>query len=398
MQMPEPCPEIEMLLCCARIRVDAVTAARIGALASAPLDWEHLFRLSRFHGLMPLLYWHLNNLCPDKIPLSVWNKLRDNFHSNAARNLLLLNELRSLLSLFKAQGIAAVALKGPLLATTVYRSLSLREFCDLDILVPDQEVQSVKQILIARGYRAKPELESQFDASLMRFHSERAFVQDDGLCAVDLHWKLSAKQFPFPLDVYSSPECLTTVPLNGTEVTTLAPDYLLLYLAVHGAKHLWTRLEWICCLAEIIRTNQQINWNKLFTLARMLNVERILTLGLCISKVLLRIDLPRIALAKVQDDPTVRILTEQVKTRIYSGRDFQPGILENYVFTIRAMDSTADGIGVCLKSLLTPTFPDWSAIQLPGYLLPIYYFIRPLRLLGKYGAQLTRIATRRSQA
>src|SRR5438093_13533877 len=86
-------PEAGLLLCCARSHMDQWTAARIRTLLQEDIDWPYLLRTARSHGMMPLLYWHLNATCPDSIPKATLDKLRDHFHANAQRNLFLTGEL-----------------------------------------------------------------------------------------------------------------------------------------------------------------------------------------------------------------------------------------------------------------------------------------------------------------
>ena len=61
-------PEAELLLCCARTRMDSEKAARIRVLLQHDIDWEYLFRTASEHGIAPLLYRHLNAICPEAVP------------------------------------------------------------------------------------------------------------------------------------------------------------------------------------------------------------------------------------------------------------------------------------------------------------------------------------------
>ena len=61
-------PEAELLICSARMCMDSERAERIGVLLQQDIDWAYLFLMARSHGMMPLLYWHLNATCPDAVP------------------------------------------------------------------------------------------------------------------------------------------------------------------------------------------------------------------------------------------------------------------------------------------------------------------------------------------
>ena len=60
----------------------------------------------------------------------------------------------SLLELFEQNQIPAVPYKGPALSVGIYGKLSLRQFADLDILVPEKNVGKATELLIDRGYQA----------------------------------------------------------------------------------------------------------------------------------------------------------------------------------------------------------------------------------------------------
>ena len=149
-------PESELLLCCARSSIDSERSDRIRSLLRDGIDWTHLLRQAKEHGVMPLLCWHLTNHCLDGIPQPLVDRLRDHFHSNARSNLLLTEELLRLLDLLEARGIRAIPFKGPALAASVYGNVALRQFCDLDLLVHASEVSKTRDLLISAGYQ--PEL------------------------------------------------------------------------------------------------------------------------------------------------------------------------------------------------------------------------------------------------
>src|SRR5437870_4666302 len=60
---------------------------------------------------------------------------REERQRNARRNLLMLRELLEVLDLFAEHSVPALPYKGPILAAVEYGNVSLRTFCDLDILV-----------------------------------------------------------------------------------------------------------------------------------------------------------------------------------------------------------------------------------------------------------------------
>ncbi len=63
-------PEYEVLLACARSRMDEQHAVIIQELSRRPLDWKVLVALGRRHSLFPLLYRQLAAVVRRRFPLT----------------------------------------------------------------------------------------------------------------------------------------------------------------------------------------------------------------------------------------------------------------------------------------------------------------------------------------
>jgi len=66
----------------------------------------------------------------------------------------------------------------------------------------------------------------------------------------------------------------------------------LLLLCMHGAKHCWSRLAWICDLAELIGSRSNMDWDALVDRAAACGAERMLYLGLNLASDFLGAQLP----------------------------------------------------------------------------------------------------------
>ncbi|NET52279.1 MAG: nucleotidyltransferase family protein, partial [Merismopedia sp. SIO2A8] len=175
-------PEIELLLSCARTKIDAPIAEQIKNLIEQGINWEHLTKTAKRHGVMPLLYQSLNNTGPNKVPQQILNQLRDNFQANTLHNLFLSQELLKILKLFEANDISAIPFKGPVLAAWAYGNLALRQFSDLDILVNKQDFPRARDLLISQGYNRCNQL-----------YWECELTSDQGLYNIDIHWEIVPK-------------------------------------------------------------------------------------------------------------------------------------------------------------------------------------------------------------
>jgi hypothetical protein len=165
--------------------------------------------------------------------------------------------LLTLLQRLERQSIAAIPLKGPVLAASVYGHIALRQCGDLDILVPQRHVLQAKESLISEGYRPMRQFgDAQEAAHLQSFHAY-SLVREDGRAAVDLHWTVMPSYFAVPLDPKGLWERLEPIDLMGTAVLSLPLEDVRLFLCIHGFKHGWERLGWICDVAELLRVHQQ---------------------------------------------------------------------------------------------------------------------------------------------
>ncbi|MFQ5849219.1 MAG: nucleotidyltransferase family protein [Candidatus Binatia bacterium] len=381
-------PEADLLLCCARTWMDSEKAACIRALLQHDLDWAYLLRTAHQHGMAPLLYWHLNATCLEAVPKDTLDQLRDHFDNNGRRNLFLTGELLKLLNLFEAYEIPVIPYKGPLLAASVYGNLALRQFLDLDLLVHKQHVSKARELLVSQGYRPQFHLNGDQESAFLQSYSELCFAREDGRVIVDLHWAITSRGFSFPLDPERLWGHLEPISLGGKEVLTLCPEDLLLILCVHGGKHLWERLDWICGIAELIRVHKGMDWRRVMEQAGALRSERMLFLGLYLASDLLEAALPEEASQRVHADPVLRLLAVQMRERLFREANGPPGVLESWLFHLRLRDRLRDGCRYCLSLVMTPTGLELTLLPLPTSLFPLYYVLRPMRLLVKYGGKM----------
>ena len=140
-----------MLLLCARTEIDPRAEAQIRSML-LEVDWDCLIAIAHQHRVLPLVYRSLTRMNA-AVPERAINRLRATFQANVRRNLFLCSELLRIIELFRENGIASIPYKGPIVASLVYGDISLRQFADLDVIVPIPDVTKARALLVARGYR-----------------------------------------------------------------------------------------------------------------------------------------------------------------------------------------------------------------------------------------------------
>jgi hypothetical protein len=392
-QATAPQPEVELLLCCARTQLDTGAVQRIKTLVQQPLDWVRLLQMANQQGLIPLLYQSLNTHCAALIPSAVLDELSQQACTHAAGNMLRARELLRLLSLFVAQDIPALPFKGPVLAVTAYGSLTLRQFGDLDILIHEQDIGRAKNLLISQGYQMKT---AEQEEKHRLEYCDYTFRSQNGIY-VELHWRFIPPSleliFPFfsALDLEHLWSRLKTTSLEGTTVLTLSPEDQLLYLCLHGCKHLLCRLIWLCDIAELIRNSPHLDWGWILEQADRQGSRRVLLLSLSLTHDLLGTTLPLTVVQIIQTDSAARALAAQLRKQLldtaflYQIKRYQGLML--FPFYFKMIEQARDRI-LFLKGMLTfliiPNKMDRENLGLPPGLGFLYFMIRPIRLIINY--------------
>ena len=377
--------EDELVLLCARTKVDAETSARIKAITSSPdeVNWDYVYQLARRHSILPLIYSQLNTTAAANVPLDQLARLKQNYQDNVARNLLLTAELCRILQTFEAAGIEAVPYKGPALAVYAYGNLTLRRFVDLDILVRKADALRAKELLTALGFVCGTPWTSAQQALLLRTQHNLSLSREEGRIVVELHWEVASSLFASSLQAEDFWGRLETLRLNNIAVKSLSAEDLLLSLCVHGSKHLWERLAWICDVAELARTRTDLNWNLVLERAASSGSDRMLLLGLYLAKSLLNAPLPEHVKWKLAADRILVSLAKQVSKRLFGDIGQTPAsIRESIRFNWAVRAGWRSRLRYC-RLLLQPTDADIETIPLPRPLSFAYYLMRPFGLFRR---------------
>ena len=378
----------KLLLCVARRETDR---EQLRYLVAQPIDWDYAIALAYAHGLLPLLHKHLAALT-DSVPAHVLARLKRESVANSQNVLHLAGKQIRIYQVFKEQRIPVAIFKGPLLAQMAYGEISLRQAGDIDLLINRRDFAQARLLLESLGYKMTPRLTPAQLASHLHNHCEIQFMRDEWLTVVDLHWELAPRSFVFGLEADEVMSRLQSVSLAGTTVETFGTEDLLLYQAMHGAKHLWRRLEWISCLAESLRAAPAIDWDTLSNRAAQARATRMLALGLRLVAQFSDVTIPANVLTSVDPDKAMERMAAQIRSQLFT--TFGPAdSTETNLYNLRIMDRKRDALISALRSIFVPTLPDWQSLALPASLHPLYYAYRPLRLSKLYSASLWRRLT-----
>lgn len=376
-------PEMQLIF-------DAVGAAgRAGRCRAGPeLDWSLLIRLAKAQAVLALVAQSLKAGGWRGVPDWVVAEMTRFRAGLTARNLFLTRQLLDILGVLDAAGIDAVPYKGPLLAAYAYGDLGLRPFGDLDVIISEGDALPARSRLIAEGYRSQTPLsDSELADQLPRGYAFLLRHPARGI-VVELHWKLSPS---CPLRLEALLPNASAFPLLDSIVPCPCPEQLLVMLCVHGAKHAWERLEWICALGGIIARHPGLRWDRAEAEAEALGATRSLALGLLLAVKLADAPVPGEVLAAIEA-PRAGAVASQIEANLCAldARPLQE--LRRYLLRLRVR-SPADRARY-LWDLRHPTERDRAFLPLPRRLAFLSYAVRPLRVAADQAAGIRRSSGR----
>lgn len=348
----------------------------------AGLDWDRLLFLAVQQQTAPLLYHRLDAAEFAGVPSRAAGELRRLFLAQSRQNLALTARLLDLLPHFDEADIRTLPYKGPVLAQSLYRSVTLRSCGDLDLLLPRDQVWKARDLLVAAGYCPRVALSPRQEEACLRSADEIELTHPDGT-RVELHWQLFPRLNPVPLDFERLWRRRVWVRLGDQEVPTLSPEDHLHVLSIHGAKHLWQPLRLVSDVADLIRTKDSFDWAEVVRESERTRTGRMVRVALLLARALLGAPFPPEALQWAEADRTAGALAGY--TAACTARGGIPWTPRRRLdFSLRIKESWRDRGHFCLAWLWTPAEEDWDAFRLPEALHPLYTALRPLRLLAKH--------------
>lgn len=338
-------------------------------LAEELTDWDSLLGAARQHRILPLLYLHLADVAP-AIPPLVWERLQTAYQRNTFHSLANAAELLAILNLFDQAMIPAMPFKGVVLAAAIYQDLAARTAGDLDLIINQRDLQRASAILFERG----------FDLTIPDRHEYRFERESDGMI-VELRWKLDLtyQRFHTNLGMHWVWPHHPSVILAGARVPSISPEINLLALCMHGSKHIWSRLLWICDVAQLIASVPDLDWIMIVEESKRTGLERTLALGVLLAHRIGGAVVPEIMLKRFVSDSTACRLAEHIEKTLFTAPGTPPEGGVPYNIKLLGLRDRA-------KFFLSPAFlrpneRDRAAIALPPSLEVLYYAVRPIRIL-----------------
>ncbi|MBZ5569641.1 MAG: nucleotidyltransferase family protein [Acidobacteriia bacterium] len=354
-----------------------------GELAAYP-DLAFLASVADRHGVLPLLARAQQDA---RIGSPAVDAIRQRARQVALDNLRLSAELLDIMRVLEAGGIDALAYKGPAMAQLLYGNVTLRQSCDLDILVAPADVSRALEALHNAGYSDRLPLRPSLFAAFLRTQSEWQLVGRESGTVVELHWAPFRKYFSLDFPVVDLKRASVSVTVAGRQVAVPAPDDLFLLLCAHGTKHFWYRLLWLVDVALLLRERAAAAQH-LLDVSQREGVRRIVLVSVALAARILQLELPPAIADAVRRDPAVPPLLEAMAQSLYTGDAPADKLAENLLL-LRCRERWSDVLLIALRLAFNPGPPDWLSVSLPGSLAWLYPLVRVARAM-RYLPRLAR--------
>ena len=233
---------------------DEASALRTLGEALHETEWEAVRGLADAGYLTSLVFAQVAavGLLP-ALPPTIHAAFSDHYRTSLLANLRIRTATERLLDQLDAAGIAAVPLKGVVLAERVYGNIAWRYIRDIDLLAPQEDVGRVSALLQASGYVAEGKHDHAHAFGAIT-GAETKYERSDAPM-IELHWGLS-KRPSYRLGLAFKDVWARTVSVTwrGRSIRLLALHDELRFLAVHcTADHRVSQLNWLVDIAELLR-------------------------------------------------------------------------------------------------------------------------------------------------
>jgi hypothetical protein len=377
MRTAVPSVEFALLVACCHWPTDPRAVA---AAARGQIDWSRFAALAQRHRVAGFV--HRGLLAAGvQVPPSIALSSR----KAAARNLNLLREAGEIAALLTEAGIAAVFLKGAALAERAYQNQGVKQTLDNDLLVSTADVPATIAVLEEAGYMlADPPviLNRQRLSVLVSLVKECTFVHPVRRVMVDLHWRASSiRGLLCESALLRDAEIIEVA---GLKIPALPAETLMVYLAVHGARHGWARLKWLADFNALLATLNPEGLAAIRERARRDGAAQCMDLALFQASRLFGTAVPRdvarrnrVRWLALLSDAVMRGSNELAEQKDVPARYMAASLASTVLLSTRP------------RYLIDAWWSVWVAprdaieMPLPTLLRPIYLLISPVRRIGR---------------
>lgn len=374
--------EMKLLLLCSIKDMSGEQQEKVRSMMEGETDWELFLKLIRKHRVYPIVYYNLRKIEGIEIHAKVLNTLEQRCQKNLMKSMKLTAELIRISRLLDENGIRTFSLKGPILAMSIYGEMALRNTRDLDLLIAEHEVEKAERLLLEIGYKSielddEEALTPKRKRNSIRTKHHFAYQNTAGII-VEVHWRYSYQFSEAQFDKLWKNRREQIV--SGHKIAVLAPEDEFIFLVIHGARHGWTRLRWLCDIAEIIKQDR-LQWDETIKIARAMNAMDMLVQAVILANKLYDTEIPDILSAPLAGNKVGRQMAQMALPLIteMDEKATEPG-QPLYMYLKKYDYIRSKGLKRKLSYLATMIYPqtvDYQTVYFSDRFFFMYYMARP---------------------
>ncbi|WP_276624520.1 nucleotidyltransferase domain-containing protein [Syntrophomonas wolfei] len=372
--------EMQLLFLCSIKDLSTEQEEKIRKIIKAGINWELFLQIVKKHRIYMLVYNNLTKIKIVDVDERALKTLQQINQQKVMQSVKLAGELVRLARLLNNNGIRALSLKGPLLAREIYGDIAFRYSKDLDIIIAEQDLEKTDKLLLANGFKnadMEINLSPKQKAHIIKTNHHFVYQKPGGII-IELHWRDNSESTKFQFDKlwFKRRELI----LSGQSINVLSAEDEFIYLLIHGAIHGYTRLRWLCDIAEIIKKDQ-LSWNEIINKATGMNIMEVLVQTVILCESLLSVNIPEALKAPLAGNKLgKKMAIKAIPLIIETDEDaFLPGQplnmhLRKYILL------RSKGIKSKLNYLIARFYPgliDYETIDFSDRFFFMYYITRP---------------------
>jgi hypothetical protein len=255
----------------------------------------------------------------ERVPGPVQQRLRAQYVDSAVQNAVYLRGTRGIAAALTGAGIPVLLLKGVHLCRFVYAEPALRSMADVDLMVPRDRLAEAERIVLALGYGPVPRPDLEEFCS--RWH-HLAKLYKPGAPVLEVHWTIERPVSPFRIDLAGLWSRARPAILEGVPVLLLAPEDLLLHVALHGSYHHgfnWSALKGVVDLDVVVaKHGAELDWDALAERANAWGVSGFIYTALRLATTILHTPVPAPVFDALRHEPADDAVVELARRHVLS--------------------------------------------------------------------------------
>lgn len=237
-------------------------------LENQKINWGRLEKMAKFHAIRPIVYEAFREVgFENDFAIS----LKKYCIQQVAKNLMVTNELKHLLSILEKEGIKVLPYKGLAFIEKLYVNRQLREVGDLDLIVHDEDKVRAIEILLKDGYSFEEKVELFIKKNSINEIFEywaKEVGLDKGQVHIDFHWHLYEEHRNIKID-------MDRLFQDGIDSNN---TFFLMLVNHHGGRDCWLKLKYLSDLIMFDKLGQ--NWSELQELSKKTNLYNTTNVGI----------------------------------------------------------------------------------------------------------------------